>query len=718
MILDMWHEEAIDESETLTVEVPFDDVKSYLIVPDHEWEWEGRWFYVDEVTDQRTGDEVRKRSTCNALWYKLGGTTRVGSLVLTQVDTADGLTAILAGSGWTVDPDTTASATMFSYEAQDKTTLYHVREWAKITGTFVEWNTADRTVALVSSRGADRGVSFRYRRNLVNIRRRTRAPEVTVLYPYGAQGLNIAGVNGGDEFLEDFSYYTDQGLTITEARDRFTRSKVWSDVSFLVDTDLLAAAQTRMDTLAAGFVSYEMDVVTLADISGVSEPVLLGDTVRVADELIGANITTTVVRRTTYPLQPWRDRVELGQLPDVLSTSTPTFRSPSAEAWTMFVHDNLAAYIIRNDGNYILNRLPLNFRPAGQAHWHLDFFATGVGAGTLVVEVFDAITTDTVYRTLRVPYTDGAVIHESLQWAELEREGQYDYRVRFTTEASGGADPAKGVNIEAAESRFFVLALGAVQQAPSPGDDSVTFTYTGALQQWDVPDDVTTITITAAGAQGGGSSGAGGGVVTATINVTPGDTLDIYVGGLAVGNVPGWPDGGAGDTVLGGSGFGGGGSTRIIPEGLTLSAALVVAGAGGGAGDQFTGWAQIGGGGGFFEGIDGITGAPSGGVAPGSGATQHAGGAGGVGATANGSPGTFGAGGAGGNATLGTHFPPGGGGGGWYGGGGGGVQAVAAGNCGGGGGGSGYVHPDAYDLTFEDGTHAGAGEVTITWELP
>lgn len=718
MILDLWHDEAIDQSETLTFEVPFDDLKAYLIVPDYEVDWRGRWFYVDEIEDNRNGDEVRKRATCNARWYRLNDTTYVGSLNLVQQTTEDGLTAILAGSDWTVDPTTTSSSTTYSLELQDKTLLYLIREWAKVTGTFVEWNTADRTVALVSSRGEDRGVSFRYRRNLRAIRRRTRPPEATVLYPYGAQGLNIAGVNAGVEYLEDFTYYTDQGLTIGEARDRFTRSRVWSDPTFIVDADLLAAAQVRMTALASGLVSYEMEVVTLSDLTGVSEPVFIGDTVLVADELLGANIDTTVVRRRTYPLQPWRDEIELGTLQDVLSTSSPTSREQNSNDWVMFVHDNLAAYIIRNDGNYILNRLPLNFRPAGQAHWHLDFFATGVGAGTLVVEVFDAITTDTVYRTLRVPYTDGAVIHESLQWAELEREGQYDYRVRFTTEASGGPDAAKGVNIEAAESRFFVLALGAVQQAPSPGDDSVTFTYTGALQTWDIPDDVTSITITAKGAQGGGTVRAGGGVVTATIDVTPGDTLDIYVGGSTTGPTGGWPDGGNGDSSPGSDGFGGGGSTRVIPAGGALSAALVVAAGGGGSGDDFTGWAQTGGGGGFFVGAPGVTGAPNGGVSPGGGATQHAGGAGGTGASANGTAGSSGAGGAGGNATLGTHFPPGGGGGGWYGGGGGGVDAVGAGNCGGGGGGSGHVVDGAYDLTFEDGTNAGDGEVTITWELP
>lgn len=718
MILDLWHDERIDDTETLTFEVPFDDSKVYLLAVDHEIEWNGRRFYIAELEDNRRGDEVRKTATCFALWYRLADPTYVGSLLLDEVTPADGLATILDGTDWTADPSTTADATTFTLEGQDLTRLALLRRWAAVTGNVLQWNTLDKTVALTATRGEDRGVSFRYRRNLRSIRRRQRPPEATVLYPYGAQGLNIAGVNSGAEYLEDFTFYTDQGMTLEDARARFTRSRVWSDPTYLRDVDLLPAAQARMARLAAGLVTYEMDVVTLADISGVSEPIAIGDTVLVADELLGVNISTTVVRRRQYPLEPWRDEIELGQLPDTLSTSDTSTREQLSQEWTMFVADNAARYVIRNDADFILNRLPLDFRPGGQAHWHLDFFATGVGAGTLIAEIVDAVTAATVYRSLRVPYTDGQVVHGSLQWAEVDRSGQYDYRVKFTTEASGGASITNGVNIEVAESRFFVLAIGAVQQTPPPAASSIRFDYTGAVQHWTVPAGVTEIIVTAAGAQGGSDlTRAGGGVVTATIPVTPGNVLDIYVGGSTTSNVAGWPDGGTGDTAPGAAGFGGGGSTRIIPSAGALAAALLVAGAGGGSGDTFATAQQRGGGGGFFDGAAGVLGGTTGGTQPGGGASQYAGGAAG-GGSAPGTAGTAGQGGNAGNATLGTAFPPGGGGGGWFGGGGGGYGAVGAGNCGGGGGGSGYVIAGAYDLTFEDGTNLDDGYAEISWTEP
>ena len=72
----------------------------------------------------------------------------------------------------------------------------------------------------------------------------------------------------------------------------------------------------------------------------------------------------------------------------------------------------------------------------------------------------------------------------------------------------------------------------------------VTFEYTGAAQTWVVPDTVTVVTFDVHGAQGGlgdvtTSQPPGlGGRATATLSVTPGSTVHVFVGGKgADGNV-------------------------------------------------------------------------------------------------------------------------------------------------------------------------------------
>ena len=79
---------------------------------------------------------------------------------------------------------------------------------------------------------------------------------------------------------------------------------------------------------------------------------------------------------------------------------------------------------------------------------------------------------------------------------------------------------------------------------------SVTFNYTGAVQTFTVPVGVTSLTIQAEGAQGGSNAGGIvgglGGMATGTLAVTPGDVLNIYVGGQ--------------------NGYNGGGSWSVLPD--------------------------------------------------------------------------------------------------------------------------------------------------------
>lgn len=124
----------------------------------------------------------------------------------------------------------------------------------------------------------------------------------------------------------------------------------------------------------------------------------------------------------------------------------------------------------------------------------------------------------------------------------------------------------------------------------------LSFQYTGAPQQWTVPPGVDTLRVKMWGAAGGGGPDAtnnagGGGYTEATIAVTPGQVLNISVGGggAAVQNTGGigaWPNGGAGGTgnrfevTLGDvGGAGGGGGRSQINIGNVI---FLIAGGGGG----------------------------------------------------------------------------------------------------------------------------------------
>lgn len=248
-----------------------------------------------------------------------------------------------------------------------------------------------------------------------------------------------------------------------------------------------------------------------------------------------------------------------------------------------------------------------------------------------------------------------------------------------------------------------------------------TFIYSGGMQTWTVPAGVTSILVNAQGAIGGTSSiggssssiGGNGGCVTATLAVTAGQVLNIFVGGRgtdatsSVGGTGGYNGGGNGETSGSYSGGGGGGGSDIRIGGTALTNRKVVAGGGGGGGfDFFVTNSEKGGAGGTLTGENGYYNSSSAGIQGGQGGMQLSGGNGGVYLSyPTGSGGTLGVGGDGGLTTSG-----GGGGGGYYGGGGG---------CwSGGGGGSSYTNPVvATSVTHTLGCNS-SGDGVVTINIP
>lgn len=733
-LLDMWHDERLDQTETFGYTITLDNPKADLVVLDAIEQWRDHKFRVSTISDERDGTEIVRVVECEALWYDLNNTTRGGATVLSEVSPSSGLATLLDGTGWTTGVRTTTSSTLYSLEGTDLTVLALLRRWAKITGTYLRFDTVGRTVDLATAQGRDLGLTVRYRRNLVRMERRQEAPQCTVLYPYGADGLTIAGVNSGDPFIEDFSYYTGQGLTTNQARALYTKSRVWSDTSFLKDSDLLAAAQAKIAKLAQPIISYECSVVDLTDQTGFDESVMaVGDSVRVTDPELDIDLDATIVRIKRYPLEPWRNTVELAFQPDLVDDGSDSTRGDVAEEWRQFIGPIAGNYQIRNDGRYITNRIPLRFRAGGKAHFHVDLRATGVGAGTLHVDVYDNEAAAVVFRAIDVPYANGVETQASISFAAEGLDGSYDFRVRVSTVASGGPLPTLGVNVSAdptVTASFWIMAQGAVQETPT-AENSQLFSYNGdkaggngSTQLFTVPDNVTEIAVTMAGSKARGVSGAAGGFGTTIrfkLTVVPGTIYDIDVGGHNTAanttHIGGWGAaiGGNGAGGTGATGQGGGGATGIRAHSASFAASIAVVPGGGGATGNSGSTNGAGGNSGFYQGANGTLG---GGITreQGYGATQFAAGAGGV-AGGPAEAGDVDGSGYGGDAipdTVGGGTTgSGGGGAGWHGGGGGsGLYAGA-------GGAAGYVDlTQVFDLEISDADNDADGYLLVEWDDP
>ncbi|MEX0683243.1 MAG: alpha/beta fold hydrolase [Dehalococcoidia bacterium] len=271
-----------------------------------------------------------------------------------------------------------------------------------------------------------------------------------------------------------------------------------------------------------------------------------------------------------------------------------------------------------------------------------------------------------------------------------------------------------------------LLSLGVSKQAPASDAPLEVFAFTGAPQPFVVPADIDCIAVEAAGAQGGeganpdglGAQGGLGGRAAAEIDVTPDETLMVYVGGHGGTPSGGYNGGGAGGDADEESGGAGGGASDIRRSPYGLPDRLVVAGGGGGGGgDNDSGGTHARGGGG--GGVTGADGAPSGSDNPtpaGKGGTQTAGGAAPSAFDSTATSGALGQGGSGGRGPSNDDAGAGGGGG-YYGGGGGAGEDddLDTDGGGGGGGGSGFG-PEG--VTFETGVQTGNGVVEINHCAP
>lgn len=237
------------------------------------------------------------------------------------------------------------------------------------------------------------------------------------------------------------------------------------------------------------------------------------------------------------------------------------------------------------------------------------------------------------------------------------------------------------------------LLAGAVAQATT-----ISYNYTGAVQNWAAPAGVSSVDIVAIGAYGGsnagGVAGGVGGYASGRLAVEQGTTLNLYVGGKGGSDGSGGYNGGAAagaTTVAATGGGGGGGASDVRVGGTAFANRVLVAGGGGGAGGNHTlpggRGAGGGGGGGYFGG----GGAGGSGTGAGAGSLSAGGIAGAYSlGSGPGTAGSLGMGGAGGYAQAGDFGPSA-----WAGGAGGAAGASGRngfnGSAGGGGGGSSYV---------------------------
>jgi len=162
----------------------------------------------------------------------------------------------------------------------------------------------------------------------------------------------------------------------------------------------------------------------------------------VYDRVFDWSFTTRVVRRQRFPLEPWRDQVELATLEDPQGDGLTTSRPKSSAEWVLF--EDYTATIRKVRGTLVtLARLDLTAAPG--AEWVVGYTLQGVGVGTgyLTVTFTNKVDGSTLWPAWVIPITPGLQVRESLTWGEKDiAPGDYSIRVK-----AQGSTTGVGINI-------------------------------------------------------------------------------------------------------------------------------------------------------------------------------------------------------------------------------------------------------------------------------
>jgi phage minor structural protein len=133
----------------------------------------------------------------------------------------------LAGTEWAVG--TVNVRTKRTWTSSEKNALSILRMVQNIYGGDLVFDSANRLVHLLTFSGTDSGALFSYRKNLKSIQRVVDTRElVTRLYAYGKDGMTFASINGGKEYVEDYTSPAMCGYLRLTVRRLRIRIRCWN----------------------------------------------------------------------------------------------------------------------------------------------------------------------------------------------------------------------------------------------------------------------------------------------------------------------------------------------------------------------------------------------------------------------------------------------------------------------------------------------------------
>jgi phage minor structural protein len=241
-----------------------------------------------------------KRFSCNINVEALVGKA-IASFDTSNNNVNDTIRLAIAGTGWILaDNNITKRRTV---RLTNTNALEVLREVRKVFRVDIRYDAINKIIYVYEQFGEDRGVYFSDELNLKSFSIPSDTYDyVTRLYPKGKDGLTIASINNGKEYIENFQY-SNKVLEL-----------IWEDNRYTDVNSLKEDAEVKLDELSKPKRTYQASI---SDLAKQSEEYnfldfFLGDTITLLSKQEKFRDKQRIVKYIQYPDDPSQNSCELG----------------------------------------------------------------------------------------------------------------------------------------------------------------------------------------------------------------------------------------------------------------------------------------------------------------------------------------------------------------------------------------------------------------------
>ena len=268
-----------------------EDANSKIIEDEFYIHTETENFIVKSISKQKTVNryscELNLEDLQNKMWADGFDNSKSDAITTAQL--------AIAGTGWSVWAQDDLDMTERRLKTDGMDALNVIYKIIEKYGLEVQFKTREKQVCLYNAIGTDKGSYFTDELNLTTLNIDTDTNSfATRLYVRGKDGATFADLNGGKDYVENFSY------------SNKLKCALWSDHRYEDMALMLKDAKRKLEDLCKPKASYEIEVVDLSKLSPEYSflDYSIGDSITLISTQKQFRDVQRVVELTEYPLNP------------------------------------------------------------------------------------------------------------------------------------------------------------------------------------------------------------------------------------------------------------------------------------------------------------------------------------------------------------------------------------------------------------------------------